>query len=183
MSRTFSLFSRLRGRAYDVPGPDVRGFYAEHVRGIGPAQANAHLVSCVGTYLIQLLEGDELVDVRCGANLVTTAGKALFAQRVSNSVANPAVYIGIGTGATPPSIGDVALSSEVGVRQTASATIAGATSSLSVTIPAGVGTGVITEAGRFDSLSGGILVARLVFAEINKTSLRALPVIHDLTFS
>lgn len=181
MSKTFSLLSERTGRRYALDAHDIHAFYADHVLGVRLHRGGS--VKVVGTFLACLYDDDgEMVDVRAGRNLVTTSGLEHLAGLASGTGAAPN-YIGIGTGSTPPSASDVALQTEIGTRGTASPVVTGAISRLSVTIPAGTGTGLIAEAGRFTALASGVLVARFVFDPLDKTAGRSMPITHDLTFA
>jgi hypothetical protein len=182
VSRTFALESAKTGRRYALDALDVHGFYEEHIRGVRLHRGGS--VRVAGTFLACLLdEGGELVDVRAGQNLVTAAGLAHIASMLAGSGGLPPDFIGIGTGSTPPNASDLALQAEIGTRGTAVPFVNNSTCRLSVTIPAGISTGLIAEAGRFTALTSGVIIARFVFDPMDKTSGRSLPVTHDLTFA
>lgn len=117
-----------------------------------------------------------------GKNLVVDAGRAMVIDRMQTT--SPAVpdYEGIGTGTGSPAAGDTALGVEIGTRiQGALSQPTATTDRLVSTFPAGNGTGAITEAGRFNALSGVTLYTRLTFSAINKAAADSLQITHDVT--
>ena len=103
-------------------------------------------------------------------NLMVDTGKTLVASRIGSNIDNFVDYMGLGTGSTAAAAGDTALVAEVNRSPAASST--SVSNPLDVvftsTFSAGVGSGSITEAGLFNAASSGLLVARTVFAVVNK---------------
>lgn len=118
-----------------------------------------------------------------GDNIVTNAGRAHIIDRLQGSSAPVANYIAIGTGTTAAAAGDTALGTEVArVIGTLSQPNA-YTDRLTATIPAGTGTGSITECGRLNAAASGTLVGRRVFTAITKGASNALQVTYDLVYA
>ena len=135
-----------------------------------------------GTILIELFGPDgQLKDRRKVRNLITTVGRGQVIDRLQ--AASPAVcdYIAIGTGATAAAAGDTILQTEV-ARGQGTLTQPDAFTDRSVyTFAAGTGTGNITEAGRLNAPSAGVLMGRQVFTAVNKTASDSLQITYDFT--
>jgi hypothetical protein len=114
-------------------------------------------------------------------NVITTIGKAMFADRVRGTPAtysNPPKYVAIGVGATgaarTAAVGDTALSTEVetrtaGTESVQTTTTAGDTMRVVGTVTASANRAV-DEAALFDASSVGNLFFSATFAVINLTS-------------
>lgn len=117
-------------------------------------------------------------------NLVVTAGKEWVAQRMSD--ANTVMtHMAIGTGTTAAAAGDTALVTELdrNVLTVSGGTVTGNTIQYACTWAAGDGTGAITEAGIFDAATAGDMLARTVFAVVNKGASDALSITWTITIS
>ena len=92
--------------------------------------------------------------------------------------------IAIGTGVNPVAPADVALQTE-SVRQAIATYTPGGTGVMTIdtTFAAGVGTGIITEAGVFELPVAGQMWNRVVFAAVNKTAGDTLKVAVTVTFT
>ena len=109
-------------------------------------------------------------------NTVVNGGKAFIAQSMLKTTTNSPVamtHMGIGTGAVAAAVTDTALGTEIGTRQTVTATnttvtVTNDTAQYVATFAAGVGTGAITEAGVFNASTAGTMLCRTVFSVINK---------------
>lgn len=101
-------------------------------------------------------------------NLVVTNGKNWAASRLLNAVSNVMSHMAIGTGAVAAALGDVSLGAEAGRVALDSAVGVNNVDTYAATFPAGIATGAITEAGIFNAGAGGTLLARTVFAVLNK---------------
>jgi hypothetical protein len=104
-------------------------------------------------------------------NLVVTSGKNYLVSRAVG-VSKPVMsHIGIGAGTVAPLVGDIALGSQLGARVVLdSVGVAGSTVSYIATFGPGVGTGTVTEAGIFNDITSGDMLARTVFAPVNKAA-------------
>ena len=101
-------------------------------------------------------------------NLVVTSGLGFIASRMKDASATAMGYMGIGTGSTAAAAGDTALGSELDRNALSSTTVTGNQIEYVSTWSAGDGTGAITEAGIFNAASAGTMLARTVFAVVNK---------------
>ncbi len=108
-------------------------------------------------------------------NLIVNTGKAFMAQSLIKTTNSPVAmtHMGIGTGVTAAAAADAGLQSEIGSRQTVTATnvttnVTNDTAQYVATFAAGNGTGAVTEAGVFNAASSGTMLCRTVFAVINK---------------
>lgn len=118
---------------------------------------------------LKIVLNDEVVQET--NNLVVTAGKEWVADRMKGT--NSAMsHMAVGTGSVAAAAGNTALGSELDRNSltTAGGTVSGSTITFACTWGAGDGTGAITEAGIFDASSGGDMLARTVFAVVNKGS-------------
>jgi len=119
------------------------------------------------------------------SNLVVTSGKvAEAAWLAASSQSGPFMsYVGLGTGSTSPTVGDTVLQTPLPTY------VQGTLSSVSnvwqnvTTFGPGVDTGAITEAGLFQTSSGGTMWARNVFSVINKGAGNSLVVTWQITLS
>ena len=120
-------------------------------------------------------------------NLVVTAW---VADRMAN--ANTVMtHMAVGTGSTAAAAGDTALGTVItGGRNTL--TVSGGTVGTgadantivyAATWAAGDATAAITEAGIFDAASGGDMLARTVFAVVNKGALDSMTITWTITVS
>lgn len=99
--------------------------------------------------------------------ILTTAGIAWLIDKVQDVVATKQQYIGWGTGAGAEAIGNTALTTEASEARTLgtlSQPIA-TTDRLVGTITA-TGTKTITEVGRFDAATAGVMLMRALFTGI-----------------
>ena len=135
-----------------------------------------------GTILIELFGPDgRLKDRRKVKNLITTVGRGQVIDRLQAGTPAVCDYIAIGTGATAAAAGDTTLGTEV-ARGQGTLTQPDAFTDRSVyTFAAGTGTGNITEAGRLNASSGGVLMGRQVFTAVNKTASDSLQITYDFT--
>jgi len=122
-------------------------------------------------------------------NLVVNTGLYHIADRLQDDPADEAAmgWAAIGTNNTAATATDNALFAEVG-RVAFTSKIQGTGGNAnqvtySATVPAGTGTGTIVEAGLFNASSGGIMLARSIFAPIVKGSGDAIDISWVLTIS
>ncbi len=109
-------------------------------------------------------------------NLVTTAGKGLVAARLASAGSTVVTHMALGTGTTAAAVGDTTMETEV-TRQALD--VSGGTVSANtitytrtfaaddpdVTAPA---TTAVTEAGLFNNVTAGTMLAHTVFPVVNK---------------
>lgn len=129
--------------------------------------------------------------VRTVDNLVVTAGKSWVAARMSSASAAVMSHMAIGTGATAAAVGDTTLQTEVA---RVALGIAGGTSStntinFTATIPADTpnitapATTAVSEAAVLNAASAGTMLARTVFAVVNKGELDSMTISWTITIS
>jgi hypothetical protein len=106
-------------------------------------------------------------------NLVVTTGLQFIAARLADSGSPDQMsHMAVGTSSTAPALTDTQLGTEIG---RSALTVAGGVPSgteitYTCTIPSGVGTGAITEAGIFngDGTPSGTMLCRTTFLTVNK---------------
>lgn len=105
-------------------------------------------------------------------NLVVDTGLAFMVSRMVGTSKAVMSHMALGSGTTAAAGGQTDLISILGARQPlTSATINGTKNekvTYSTTFGAGVGTGAVTEAGVFNALTSGDMLARVVFPVVNK---------------
>lgn len=124
-------------------------------------------------------------EVRDIKNVVVTVGKEYLADWLTQATQSDYFmrYIALGTGTNAASASDTALQTELPTR------VAGTLSSSTnvwqnqATFGPGVNTGAITEAGIFDLAASGTMLARQVFAVVNKAAGDTLTVTWQITLA
>ena len=106
-------------------------------------------------------------------NLVVTAGKEWVAGRFKDgSIPDEMSHMALGSGSAAAAVGNTALGTELGSSRIALTTDGGTVSNATVqydaTWSSSHGAYAIQEAGIFTASSGGTMLARTVFAVINK---------------
>jgi len=125
--------------------------------------------------------------VRKVKNLVVATGKAWVAKRMADQD-TVMTHMEVGTGTTAAAHSQTALVAAglTGGRATlgvSGGTVSGATINYSATWAAGAATGAITEAGIFDAATGGDMLARTVFAVVNKGVSDSVTISWTITIS
>ena len=133
------------------------------------------------------MNGEIVRDIK---NLVVTAGKSWIADRMQQDSGTGKAVMGwmtIGTGTTAAAVGNTTLETQAFHQ---ALTISGGAVTANVitfatTIGAGDGTAAITEAGIFNNatVDTGDMLARTVFAVINKGALDTMTITWDITIS
>lgn len=148
---------------------------------------NEDTVTLTGKLIIKI--NDDVV--REVPNLVTTAGKGLIASRLASASDGVVTHMAIGTGTTAAAASDTALGTEV-TRQavdTSGGTVSSNTITYArtfaaddpdITAPA---TTAVTEAGLFTASSSGTMLARTVFAVVNKGESDSMTISWVITIS
>jgi hypothetical protein len=117
-------------------------------------------------------------------NMVVTAGKVFIAERI---VGTPTVmsHMAIGNGNTAADEDDTTLAGPqlARVSLTSSTVPSGSTVRFVAAFPAGTGTGQVREAGVFNAGTGGTMLCRTVFAEVNKGADDSMTITWDVTVS
>ena len=119
-------------------------------------------------------------------NLVVDSGLAFIASRMIGTAAAVMSHMAIGTGTTAAADAQTALVAESArVALTSSTVVTTTVANDSVqyvaTFGPGVGTAAITEAGIFNAAAAGAMLARTVFAVINKGALDTLTLTWKVT--
>ena len=124
-----------------------------------------------GTLKIEVFDKDgQLKDSREITNLVVSTGKNFVASRMVGTAKNPMSHMAIGSGTTAPDVGNTTLLTELGRVAITSATLNANSVTYSALFNEGVGTGSITEAGIFNSVTAGDMLARTTFGVVTKTA-------------
>ena len=128
------------------------------------------------------LNGEVVQEIK---NLVVTAGKGWIADRMQGVTAGVMTHMAIGTGTTAADVAQTALVTEVArvALGTSGGVVAGAVITFEATYPAGTGTAALTEAGIFNDPSAGTMLARTVFAIVNKGAADSMTISWDVTIS
>ena len=137
-----------------------------------------------GHVLLELYGPDgRLKETRETDNLVVDAGENHIADRLSSSPSGAAMgWMAIGTGATAAAFGNTALGAEIDRNATTSITDSANVVTYVGNWAAGDGTNsAITEAGIFNAASTGTMLARAVFAAINKGASDTLAITWTVT--
>lgn len=140
-------------------------------------------IKMTGAVTIQLFNADGSVkDKREIKNLIVTAGKQFIAGRMTGTAAIMS-HMAVGSGTTAAAAGDTALGSQITRVALASGITSGAVTTYVASFPAGTGTGALTEAGVFNSDTGGTLLCRTVFPVVNKGADDAMSISWAVTVS
>ncbi len=116
-------------------------------------------------------------------NLVVSTGLDFIASRMKDTTADAMSYMAIGTGTTAAAAGDTTLGTELDRNALTSTTVASNVTTYVASWAAGDGTGAITEAGIFNAVSGGTMLARTVFDVVNKGANDSLTITWSITIS
>jgi hypothetical protein len=109
-----------------------------------------------------------LVEKRHVPNLVVLSGKIWVAQRMSSNTPAFMSHLAIGTSGITPEINQTTLLNENARLAFNSSSQTSNVLSYSATFGPGIGTGVLQEAGIFNSSSSGTMLARTTFAPLTK---------------
>ena len=132
--------------------------------------------------LVIRLNGDIVREV---SNIVVTSGKQWIASRMDSATAAVMSHMHLGTGSTSEAVGDTDLETPHSDARSPLDSVAVTTNSIKYTnnFAAGVCTGTITEAGVFNALTGGTMVARTTFGAITKGASDALQIDWTVTIN
>jgi hypothetical protein len=118
-------------------------------------------------------------------NLITTVGKYYLMTWLA-AASQPGEfmsYIALGTGTTPPALGNTTLQAEIGTRSLGTLVSISNTWNNTATFAPGNCTGAITEAGLFSAITAGTMFARQTFVAFNKASGDTMTVSWTITVS
>lgn len=109
-------------------------------------------------------------------NIVVATGKNYIAQRMASNTTALMNYMAVGTSSTTPGTANTTLGTEIArvTIGTANTTVSSNTTTFVATFPPATGTGAIVEAGIFNDVSAGLMLARTTFPVINKGALDTL---------
>ena len=126
----------------------------------------------------------ELTQETVTENIITNTGRALIIDRLQAAGVAVPDYIAIGTGTNAAAAADTTLQTEVARAQATLSQPDAYTDRAVYTFAAGTGTGTITEAGRLNAASTGVLVARgILGSSVVKTASDSLQMTYDLTYA
>lgn len=117
-------------------------------------------------------------------NLVVSAGLNFICSRMKDTTDGAMSHMALGSGTTAAAAGDTDLGSLLGSREALdSTTVSSNTITYVSSFEAGDGTGAVTEAGIFNASTGGTMLCRVVFAEINKAADDTMSVTWTITLT
>lgn len=118
-------------------------------------------------------------------NLVVTTGKEFVASRMAGTSSSVMSHMAIGTGTTAAAAGDSTLGSQSARVSLTSTTATNNDVVYVATFEAGTpsSAAAITEAGIFNASTGGTMLCRTVFSEINKGTSDSLTITWTVTAS
>jgi hypothetical protein len=146
-----------------------RTMLSEKLETLGLVEPLAQEVRMTGEFWYRLFDEDgNTVEERTIKNLVVDSGKAFLANRAISSAKNPISHVAIGSGTTPPAVGQTQL-----VAETARVALSTSTSTNNVvncagTVPAGTGTGTVEEVALFNASTLGDMISRTLTGTITK---------------
>jgi len=116
-------------------------------------------------------------------NLVVTTGKGYVASRMKDATATAMSHMAVGSGSTAAAVADTALGTELARIALTSTTVSANQVSYVATFAAGTGTGALTEAAILNASSGGTMLCRTVYAQVNKSSSDVMTITWQITAS
>lgn len=134
-----------------------------------------------GKLKLSYYDNDTLVHEEEHDNLVVNVGLNLLATGIATGTTTAMSHLAIGTSTTAASAAQTALVTEVARVALTSTTRTNNVIVYVATIPAGTGTGTITEAGLFSASSGGSMFSRSVFDAKAKLVTNSLVVTWTIT--
>lgn len=143
-------------------------------------------VKAKGSLVLTLTDANGNVKVQEEKNLVVDVGLAFMSSRMKDATAAVMSHIAVGTSSTAAADAQTTLVAETARVALTSSTIVTTTTANDsiqylVTFGAGVGTGALTEAGIFNAATFGTMLARTVFAVINKGASDTLTITWTVT--
>lgn len=141
--------------------------------------------SIIGTVTITVCDGNtgEIKHVQEQKNLITQLGLNFIASKIVNT-SGAMSHMALGNGATPPTISDTTLASELGRVTLQSQSSTNNVALFSAFFGQGVATGTLAEAGIFNSASGGTMFNRaLISPTITKNPTDTVTVQWNITVS
>lgn len=114
-------------------------------------------------------------------NLVVDSGINFIINRMYSNVENPMSHMAIGDSFGTPAASETTLGSEIARVALTSTTVVGNSLVFVATFGAGVGTGLIQEAGIFNAATSGTMLNRVSFGSVNKNSSDTIVITWTLT--
>lgn len=114
-------------------------------------------------------------------NLVVDSGINFIINRMYSNVENPMSHMAIGGLFGTPAASETTLGSEIARVALTSTTVVGNSLVFVATFGAGVGTGLIQEAGIFNAATSGTMLNRVSFGSVNKNSSDTIVITWTLT--
>lgn len=115
-------------------------------------------------------------------NLIVDTGLNFICDRMKDDE-TAMTHMAIGSGTTAAAAGDTALGSELGRVTLDSSTVTNNEIVYVASFGANVGTGAVTEAATLNAASGGTMLCRVVFSEVNKAADDTLQLTWTITIS
>ena len=125
----------------------------------------------------------QVKDSRDINNLVVTSGLGYIASRMKDTTEGAMSYMAIGSGTTAAAAGDTTLGTELDRNAITSTTVTANQIEYVSSWAAGDGTGAVTEAGIFNDVTAGTMLARTVFDVVNKAASDTLSITWTITLS
>lgn len=147
------------------------------------------LIHARGLVHFELTDKDGVVKQQFDENLVVDPGLAYIASRMKDATAVAMSHMALGTGSTAAADANTVLETPLGARRALTSTTLVTTNVTNDAIQyvrifaAGEQTGAITEAGVFNDITAGTMLARVVFAVINKGASDVLTVTWTVTIT
>jgi hypothetical protein len=154
------------------------------VVAMGRGRVVREFIPIMGDVFLELVdENGELKDYQHVKNLVVDAGENHIADQLSSSPGGAAMsHMAIGTGSTAAAFGDTTLGTETDRNALTSRTDAVNVVTYVGTWSAGDGTNsALREAGIFNNSSGGTMLARAVYSNIDKQAGDTLTITWTVT--
>ena len=126
-------------------------------------------------------ENQFVKDAREINNLVVATGKDYIAQRMTANTTNIMSHMAVGSGNVTPTTSDTTLNTETDRIVLDSTSVTSNVITYVTTYPAGNATGTIAEAGIFNAGSGGTMLCRTNFNEVNKGASDVIVITWNIT--
>lgn len=140
------------------------------------------LLKVKGDVKIQVFDQNKnLRDNREVKNLVVATGKDYIAQRMTANTTTLMSHMAVGSGNVAPITSDTTLNTETDRIVLDSTNVTSNVVTYVTTFPAGNATGTIAEAGIFNAGSGGTMLCRTNFNEVNKGASDVIVITWNIT--
>lgn len=126
-------------------------------------------------------QNQQLKDKREIKNLVVATGKNYIAQRMTSNNTVIMSHMGVGSGNVAPTTSDANLITQTDRIVLDSSAVTSNVITYVTTFPAGNATGTIAEAGIFNAGSGGTMLCRTNFNEVNKGASDVIVITWNIT--